>query len=559
MAKRRLPARTLTLWLFRLAIVVVALWAAEGSATAACSGSSPMRTAASAARTDVNDCVTAAASGDTILVPAGAASWASAINLGSSKDLQVIGNGGSPAMSCTGTAGSPAYTCTYSGGTVLTCSGGCFQISMGATQRISQFSMTNSGNAEIISCVDAASATDHFRVDHNRMASTGGWHPHRCKGSGNGIHPQGIWDHNRFENGVAIHTNGTLDQFDDSCSNCQHRIWAENTPLGDSTKVIYLEANYFVTTVETTNFTDGNYGGRVVIRFNRTQGPTITGFEYHSPQGQNRGFQRWETYNNSLVDLDTTDDCYFGMALIRGGTGVWFNNAMSGSIAGCNFSATLDNVRSQWSSSVGGVGPCNGSSNWDQNVAGEQGWRCRDQIGTGRDLVLWNHSPVLAWNQEIKPAYIWGNTRSGSTVTATVDSEGRNTQHIRANRDYYDHSTATGSPQTVGVRVGPIANRPAGCTAGVAYWATDEGEWNSLQAGPDGRLYKCTAANTWTLYYTPYAYPHPWTSGTGPQAPAAPSNLRIIASAAPHWLVAGLGVCVAGRTWRRKRDRRPNS
>ena len=67
--------------------------------------------------------------------------------------------------------------------------------------------------------------------------------------------------------------------------------------------MIYVEANYFVTTVATTNFTDGNYGGRVVIRFNRTQGPSITAFEYHSPQGQNRGFQRWETYNNAIVDM----------------------------------------------------------------------------------------------------------------------------------------------------------------------------------------------------------------------------------------------------------------
>jgi len=26
-----------------------------------------------------------------------------------------------------------------------------------------------------------------------------------------------------------------------------------------------------------------------------------------------------------------------------------------------------------------------------------------------------------------------------------------------------------------------------------------------------GTLYKCTATNTWTAYYTPYAYPHPLT------------------------------------------------
>jgi hypothetical protein len=29
------------------------------------------------------------------------------------------------------------------------------------------------------------------------------------------------------------------------------------------------------------------------------------------------------------------------------------------------------------------------------------------------------------------------------------------------------------------------------------------------QNGASGVLYKCTAPNTWTLYYTPYTYPHP--------------------------------------------------
>jgi hypothetical protein len=550
--------RKLTTTVLGVLTVAGGLCLSARPASAACSGTSPTRTAANATRAEVVACVTAAASGDTIIVPAGSASWTSPIDLGSTKDLTLIGAGGANAMTCTGTEGSPTYTCTYTGGTVLTCASGCFQINMGATQRLTQFSMTNAGGAELISCVGDATATDHFRIDHNRMISTGGWHPHRCKGGSSGIHPTGIWDHNRLENGVAIHTNGTLDQFDDTCATCQHQIWAEETPLGNSSRVIYVEANYFVTTVATTNFTDGNYGGRVVIRFNRTQGPSITAFEYHSPQGRNRGFQRWETYNNSIVDLDTADTCYFGMALIRGGTGVWFHNGMSGSIAGCNMSATLDNVRSAWSSAIDSVGPCNGTSNWDQNTAGESGWHCRDQIGIGRDLAQWSHITVPAWNQERKPAYIFGNTRAGSQITASVSSDARNQLHIKTNRDFYDYSSATGSPQTVGVRSGPAANRPAGCTAGVAYWATDEGEWNSLSAGVDGQLYKCTSTNTWTLYYTPYSYPHPWAGGTATTitAPRPPTNVRIIGGDEPDefsWLLwPVLGLSAMGRSRLRK-------
>ena len=68
-------------------------------------------------------------------------------------------------------------------------------------------------------------------------------------------------------------------------------------------------------------------------------------------------------------------------------------------------------------------------------------------------------------------------------------------------------------------------------TAGVAYWATDQGEWDSTRAGPDGQLYKCSSANGWTAFYTPYAYPHPLVSGTvlPPSiASSAPRNLGVV-------------------------------
>ena len=69
-------------------------------------------------------------------------------------------------------------------------------------------------------------------------------------------------------------------------------------------------------------------------------------------------------------------------------------------------------------------------------------------------------------------------------------------QHIVSNRDFYDSVSYFNG--TVGVGIGTLGSRPNTCRAGVAYWATDR-----------ARLYRCSATNTWALYYTAYTYPHP--------------------------------------------------
>ena len=184
-------------------------------------------------------------------------------------------------------------------------------------------------------------------------------------------------------------------------------------------------------------------------------------------------------------------------------------------------------------------------SPWDGNT-GENGYPCADQLGRGKGAMLSGlDAPgrydlgVLApipVNQQSEPVYIWNNTHNGvlnpgepSWVDHTV---------VAANRDYYNQDNANCAPGggscTAGVGRGTLAQRPAGCTPGVGYWATDQGEWNSTNGGtPDGRLYKCISANNWAPYYMPYAYPHPLISGVAAadssgSAPSAPQNLRVL-------------------------------
>jgi hypothetical protein len=148
-----------------------------------------------------------------------------------------------------------------------------------------------------------------------------------------------------------------------------------------------------------------------------------------------------------------------------------------------------------------------------------------DQPGRGKgDLLRWvargssasYYNTVTggaAWpHQALEPVYCWNNSVNGAlnSPIATVFSP---YPTVRENCDYYNYAAAVDGAQTIGVGSGKLADRPARCTPGVAYWATDQGDWDSTHEGPDGQLYVCTAPDTWTLYYKPYIYPHPLVSG----------------------------------------------
>jgi hypothetical protein len=146
--------------------------------------------------------------------------------------------------------------------------------------------------------------------------------------------------------------------------------------------------------------------------------------------------------------------------------------------------------------------------------------------------VLNKSTGTIAWpNQAVEPIYEWMNNYSlvpsnPSFLTANDDSSA-----LKQNSDYYDwcdassQSGCTSFNGTVGVGSGTLASRPSTCTTGVAYWATDQGNWNQSGSGGQGELFKCTATNTWTLIYTPYTYPHPLTGTQGPTV-GVPANLQ---------------------------------
>jgi hypothetical protein len=331
-----------------------------------------------------------------------------------------------------------------------------------------------------------------WRVDNNKFDNTTHSLGVRAQGENDRVVPSGLVDHNDFRY-TTVHSFGSI--FMRHEGDHQDTVWAQDPGFGAASGV-YVEDNTFTNGI---NAVDCNYAGRYVFRFNSV---TNTYLEAHSVQGNNRACQRWEIYKNRLSRTTWV------VAFLRGGSGYVFGNTNDNANP-----IALNNIRDTQSPET--AGRCNGSSRWDQNTPGQAGYACRDQIGRSRDAVKW--STGAAYDQPLTPVYIWDNTTSyrGGRQIAIDLHHPSTPKHIVADRDFYAHNASFDG--TSGVGSGALAARPKSCTTGVGYWANDQGNWNAT--GPSGVLFTCTAANTWTLAYTPYSYPHPLTGVGGRVVP----------------------------------------
>jgi len=118
--------------------------------------------------------------------------------------------------------------------------------------------------------------------------------------------------------------------------------------------------------------------------------------------------------------------------------------------------------------------------------------------------------------QRISDSYYWNNRWGANNLVKAITANTSGTPYpVSEGIDFHNHNLSFNG--TTGVGCGPLTSRPATCTPGVAYWATSQSctsiDSASVGAKPavplSGTLYKCTAPNTWTQYYTPYTYPHP--------------------------------------------------
>jgi hypothetical protein len=501
--------------------------------------------AASCSQSDVQSALSKASSGSTVVIPSGTCTWTSPLSYTAPANLTIQGQ-----TTCTG-SGSPAagdnLACTdktviVDGMSYTTSDPALLGIgTTTGTFRITGISLTGNGSQQTYhGALQVGGTSTAIRIDHNHFSNI------KTNAFATIGVVNGVVDHNIVDgvSGAGWQDNGGsgTDQFGDS-------DWAATTSLGTS-NFVYFEDNEIVN-----GSNDCYSGGRWVIRYNTfMQQDGDVSVQTHPTGGsdRDRGCRAFELYGNAFSASGRTS---FNVFYMSSGTGVvWGNTADSNSISNLVSIHSMRRNSTSYSQTAAptGWGYCgtsfNGTgSNWDQNLNASTGYHCVDQPGQGQGDRMSGYWPnvvntstgcnasqsCFSPRDASEPVYEWMDKWGGSPSSFWLVYNG---DVLFNNSDYYlwcNPSSASGCTSfngTAGVGSGPLASRPSTCTQGVAYWATDQGDWNHSSGGSQGELFKCTAANTWTLSYTPYTYPHPLVGGGSstppdPAAPGAPTGL----------------------------------
>jgi hypothetical protein len=480
-------------------ILILSLIPAWDSAAAPCTGSSPNLVAASASQADVQECVIVSTYGDTINIPAcaaGSCQWSSGVTI--TKNIKLSGSGIDVTI----------LTANFSGGLEEA----FIKFTPDSTSRSNLDSLSDAATFEVTGITFAGSSRMSYkygvwvsntnlpvikraRIHHNKFSNLS-----RAVMFSGYVH--GLFDNNNLVDSDISYPYGIADGYGSSFINDRMSIGSSSGFYAEDNTLSFSGTG----TPEVIGAANDGYG--YTIRYNTITGTLPGGssyFDVHSNQfGSIFGSQKAEVYGNNITAIGAGK-----AALIRGAKNIWLFNVMA--VGGLKIARDWSDTVSTAIIAGGGV--------LDS---------CAENQGVARQTCI--DSCIC---QKVHDSYFLNNRQS---VTGTVDSayvgfaswceekaddlynqstcEANNPLQLVENIEFFNHDDSFDG--TSGVGCGTLASRPATCTTGVGYWATNQscsdltGMVGASPSTPiSGTLYKCTATNTWTSYYTPYTYPHP--------------------------------------------------
>lgn len=426
--------------------------------------------ASSCSSADVNTAIGTAVDGDTVIVPSGSCTWSAQVLIPNTKGVSLQGAGiGSTIITDNLTTDDILQLDVAGGNAVVDISGFTFDAN----------SIIKTGSRAVIAFT--GSGLDRFRIHDIKIINI------RSNGiswDGNGSEISGLIDNCTMED-AGDFSGHAFNLVGDAPGGARGQFAHGFNP--GTNKAIYIEDCLIDFTFKNDGAVDAFSGARYVFRHNTVNNTLVS---HHGADSGNRsGTYSMEVYDNTF-DSDFAQARAF---FFRSGSGVVYNNTLTGSYTALTV-FSIANFRSRpevfnpW-------GQCDGSSVWDENVGGESGWACLDQIGH-----IFGVSS--GGSNTLEGLYGWTNVLNGSDINIKV-SETSMENHLQENRDFFDEDASFDG--TSGVGVGTIASRPATCTVQVGFFATDEGD--------NGKLYRCLTTDTWTFYYESFTYPHPLRAG----------------------------------------------
>ena len=448
------------------------------NAYAACTGSTPTWTCtADSTSAQIQTCINSATAGDTINVGAGSGSWSTQIAI--TKSIYLIGAGIGSTIISTG-ANNQIYI-------NLTPTNASDNIPI----RVSGFTF-NVGASVLFLYRNNSLIYDStkVRLDHLRFVQSSGYTVYLS-----GL-AHGLMDNCQSSGAVFF---GLLGGFN---------LWNGNSAAAayyfGTTSTFWFEDNVW----NGYAMFDGNGAGRYSTRYN-THNPTVYQgyYDQHGDHGGAQSGMGAEIYGNQVNANPGGSNQYIDA---RGGKWLYFYNNLTNA----------------------------GAENWPLLVREEQ------QDSTIPPAV----HVYSGQTHHINNTYAWGNWRNGVAYNVgsllehlTCDTCGEYvpTEGIH----YFKYPTGVGCGTSLPATCTPVTSgsyggkeSATGEMRGPGYWLVSAGDAGSctnltgyvgdINTYPtrktiSGTLYKCTATNTWTSYYTPLTYPHPLRGGatSGPRAP----------------------------------------